>query len=116
MTKAIFMQGNGKNPHLQGRFFAVSVKGHSGYGEEGSDIVCAGISSALRLAECILSKQLGQEIATSVKEGEVNMAVPDTLQGQDAEVCHMVLSALQEYFDQLSSEYPAHLEVHIIVE
>ena len=35
------------------------VKGHSGYAEAGSDIVCAAVTSAVRLVECSLNDVLG---------------------------------------------------------
>ena len=34
-----------------GRINGFAVSGHSGYAEEGSDIVCAAVSSAVKLTE-----------------------------------------------------------------
>ena len=36
-----------------------TCKGHSGYAEAGSDIVCAAITSAIRMTECALNDVLG---------------------------------------------------------
>ncbi len=35
----------------QARIVGFDVQGHSGWGEEGSDIVCAAVTSAIRLVE-----------------------------------------------------------------
>ena len=42
-----------------GRITGVSVKGHSGYAEEGSDIVCAGISTLLITIDQALCSLVG---------------------------------------------------------
>lgn len=35
------------------------VEGHSGYAEEGADIVCAAVSAAVGLTECTINEVLG---------------------------------------------------------
>ena len=40
--------------HLEGeRIVGFTVKGHSGYAEAGSDVLCAAVTSAVRLTECL---------------------------------------------------------------
>ena len=41
------------------RIVGFTVQGHSGYGEAGSDIVCAAVTSAVRLTECAVNDVLG---------------------------------------------------------
>ena len=54
MTTAIF--------HTEGRrITGFTVQGHSGYASEGEDIVCAAVTSAVRLAECAVNDVLGLE-------------------------------------------------------
>ena len=53
-----------------GRITGFSCSGHSGYAEEGSDIVCASVSTAVKLAECTISDVLGERAKTRVKEDE----------------------------------------------
>ncbi|MDD6263411.1 MAG: ribosomal-processing cysteine protease Prp [Clostridiales bacterium] len=38
-----------------GLFCGMESRGHSGYAEEGSDIVCAAVSTAMSVAECYLT-------------------------------------------------------------
>ena len=47
------------------RIVGFTVQGHSGYGEAGSDIVCAAVTSAVRLTECAVNDVLG--LGASVK-------------------------------------------------
>ncbi len=42
-----------------GRIDGFVVEGHSGYAEEGADIVCAAISAAVGLTECTINEVLG---------------------------------------------------------
>ena len=49
------------------RLTGFEVKGHSGYAEAGADIVCAAVTSAVRLVECALNDVLGLEASVKVK-------------------------------------------------
>ena len=53
MTRAVLFED------AAGRITGVSVKGHSGYAEEGSDIVCAGISTLLITIDQALCSLVG---------------------------------------------------------
>jgi len=53
-----------------GRINGFAVSGHSGYAEEGSDIVCAAVSSAVNFAECTINDVLGNHANTKVIEDE----------------------------------------------
>ena len=53
---------------------AFTVQGHSGYAEAGSDIVCAAVTSAVRLAECAVNDVLGLGAAVKVRgKGRVHL-------------------------------------------
>ena len=66
--------------HTDGkRITGFDVKGHSGYAEEGSDIVCAAITSAVRLVDATINDVLG--LAASVKVHEKSAAIEFRLPG-----------------------------------
>ena len=45
--------------HMEGeRIVGFTVQGHSGYADEGSDIICAAVTSAVRLTECAVNLSL----------------------------------------------------------
>ena len=93
--------------HLEGsRIVGFEVKGHSGYAEEGEDIVCAAITSAVRLTECTINDVLGLEAAVKVREKDAAKL------GQTNEsTCQALLTGLMVHFVQLAEEYPEFISV-----
>ena len=94
-----------------GRISGFSCVGHSGYAEAGSDIVCAAVTSALRLAECTVNDVLkaGAEVSVDPDHAAISLALPPSCPRQ-AE-CESVLSGLFLYMRELSKENPNHLTV-----
>ena len=100
--------------HTEGsRIEGFEVQGHSGYATEGEDIVCAAVTSAVRLVDCAINDVLGLEAAVKVREKDasITLKLPAKL-GQTAEsTCQTVLTALMVHFVQLSEEYPENISV-----
>ena len=100
--------------HTEGsRIVSFEVQGHSGYAPEGEDIVCAAVTSAVRLAECAVNDVLGLEAAVKVRQKDAYLALklPAKL-GQTAEsTCQTLMTALMVHFAQLHEEYPDHIIV-----
>ena len=96
-----------------GRLLSFSVKGHSGLADEGEDILCAAITSAVRLTECAVNDVLGLEAAVKVseKDASISLKLPRKLEGEADAVCQTLLTALMLYFVQLQEEYPQHIIV-----
>lgn len=100
--------------HSEGRrLVSFEAQGHSGYAQEGEDIVCAAITSAVRLCECAVNDVLGLQAQVKAREKDAYLALklPNGL-GQTAEsTCQTLLAALMVYLVQLSEEYPDNLTV-----
>ena len=95
------------------RIVGFEVKGHSGYAPEGEDIVCAAITSAVRLTECAVNDVLGLEASVKVKERDasISLRLPGGL-GQTAEsTCQTLLAALMVHMTSLHEEYPDYVLV-----
>ena len=95
------------------RIVGFTVKGHGGLAEEGSDVLCAAVTSAVRLAECAVNDVLGLEAAVKVrqKDAYLSLKLPAKL-GQTAEsTCQTLMTALMVHFAQLHEEYPDHIIV-----
>jgi hypothetical protein len=92
----------------QDRFSGFSCQGHSGYADAGEDIVCAAITSAIRLAECTINDVLNAKAQVQVKEktAEISLQLPAGNPGGDA-----VIEGLFLYLTELSKENPHHLSV-----
>ena len=95
------------------RIVGFDAVGHSGYAEAGEDIVCAAVTSAIRLVECSLNEVMG--IAASLKVSEetaaISLRLPGSLGDTAESTCQTLLAGLMVYLSQLHSEYPDNVEV-----
>ena len=100
--------------HSEGsRIVGFEVKGHSGYAPEGEDIVCAAVTSAVRLTECAINDVLGLEAGVRVKPDKalISLKLPNGLGQQNESTCQTLLTALMLHLSQLQEEYPDHIIV-----
>ena len=100
--------------HLEGsRIVGFEVKGHSGYADEGSDIVCAAVTSAVRLCECAINDVLGLEASVKVrqKDASISLKLPGSLGQTNESTCQALLTALMVHFAELHEEYPENISV-----
>ena len=94
-----------------GRITGFTVSGHSGYGEEGSDIICAAVSTAVQFAECTISDVLGNRVKTKVndKEARITLTLPAVC--EDEEAVQAVLTGMMLTLIELRDQYPDYIEV-----
>ena len=94
-----------------GRINGFTVPGHSGYGEEGSDIVCAAVTTAVQFAECTINDVLGNHCNTKVREDEprITLTLPATCDDEDA--VQAVLTGFMLTMCSLRDDYPDYIEV-----
>ena len=97
----------------ESRIVGFDVQGHSGWGEEGSDIVCAAVTSAIRLVESTVNDVMGLCAAVKVNEREASIALrlPGGLASDAESTCQNLLTGLMVYLAQLHDEYPDNIEV-----
>jgi len=93
-------------PSPQG-FSAVVISGHSGYADEGHDIVCAAVSSAFQLCANGITEVLGEDALVIVNENQTSIALP---QGTQAAAVSF-LSALQLHLSLLQEQYPKNIKL-----
>ena len=93
------------------RVVGFTAQGHSGYAEAGSDIVCAAVTSAIRMTECAVNDVLGLEASVKVREDSVSLRLPGGLSQSNESTCQTLLTALMLYLTELHEEYPQHILV-----
>lgn len=93
------------------RVVGFTAQGHSGYAEAGSDIVCAAVTSAIRMTECAVNDVLGLEASVKVREDSVSIRLPGGLSQSSESTCQTLLTALMLYLTELHEEYPQHILV-----
>ena len=57
------------------RIVGFEIKGHTGHAPAGEDIVCAAVTSAVRLTECTINDVLGLEAAVKVREKDASITL-----------------------------------------
>ena len=100
--------------HTEGsRIVSFEVQGHSGYAPEGEDIVCAAVTSAVRLVETTVNDVLGLAAAVKVREQDasISLRLPGGLDEVTESTCQSLMTGLMVYFAQLHDEYPDNIEV-----
>ena len=98
---------------VEDRIIGFDAQGHSGYGEEGEDIVCAAVTIDVRLVEATVNDVMG--LCASVKVDQQTAAISFRLPGGLAptaeSTCQNLMTGLMVYLAQLHDEYPEHIEV-----
>ena len=84
----------------------VVCKGHTGFGEEGEDILCAGISTLVQSTLLGLLQVVGINVKYKTGEGSLRFTLPDNLsssQRHDADVLlNTMLVALEDFYTEYS--------------
>ena len=95
------------------RITGFASQGHSGDAEEGTDIVCAGITSAIRLVEATVNDVLGLAASVKVRESDASISfrLPGGLAPTAASTCQALMTGLMVYFAELHDEFPDNIEV-----
>ena len=97
----------------ESRIIGFEAKGHSGHACEGEDIVCAAVTSAVRLVEAILNEVMGlcASIKVDEKEALIALRLPGGLSAATENTCQSLLTGLMVYLTELHGEYPENIEV-----
>ncbi len=101
MTKVSFEKSGG-------RICKLVVSGHSGYAEEGSDIVCAAVSSSVNLAASVL-ECAGENFSMNVGKRTATVILEVT----DTELCGTVMEALAKELSAIAADYPDNVKVTV---
>lgn len=91
-----------------GRLCGFDIVGHTGYAEQGKDIVCAGLSLLATACANALESAAGAHPTVRQGDGELHL----TLQADD--VTHdtqLVLQVLRQGVCDLAEQYPEHIRL-----
>ncbi len=93
------------------RIKGFSVSGHSGYGEEGTDIVCAAVSAIVTMAEATINDVCGAKAKVRVKDEQarVTLMLPNSCDEEDS--VQAVLAGMMLTICQMRDDYPDYIEV-----
>lgn len=95
-----------------GRYAGFSVKGHAGYAQEGSDIVCAGIS--VLTTTCVNALEAVAGIAPLVTGGEdgfLEARLPQGITDAQMHDAQVLLGALHQGLSDLADGYGKYIRL-----
>ncbi len=90
-----------------------SVKGHSGYSDEGSDIVCAAVSSAVFMTVNMLTDIYMADANVSVSDDPQNPLISLKL-NCDFENYQKIMQGLLEHLKSLADDYPEYIKLRSV--
>ena len=90
-----------------GRPVGFQITGHSDYGAEGRDIVCAAVSSAAYLTANTITDVLHAEVNVDVADGYMSLRVDE----KSCKVCAVILEGLKLHLQGLEEQYPDDVNV-----
>lgn len=85
------------------------VSGHSDYSEQGSDIVCAAVSSAVYLAANTITDVQRINAEVTERDGFMSLKLPHN----EAKNAYVVLAGLELHLTALSEQYNKYIKVKI---
>ena len=100
--------------HMEGdRVVSFLVEGHSGLAQSGEDILCAAVTSAVRLVECAVNDVLGLEASVKARSdrASISLKLPGGLGQTNESTCQTLLASLMLYLTELHEEYPDNIIV-----
>ena len=97
----------------EGRIIGFDAVGHADHDEEGEDLVCAAVTSTVRLVETIVNDVMG--LCASVKvceqDATISFRLPGGLSETAEATCQNVMVGMMVYLAELHDEYPENIEV-----
>ena len=91
--------------NIRGESAAFTVKGHSGFADEGEDVICAAVSSAAYLTANTITDVLGVNADIEVEEGFMHLSFSGSSAAGD------LVKGLKLHLEQLSAQYPDFVKV-----
>lgn len=97
MIKATFYKSGGC-------FRGFEISGHSGYGEEGNDIICASVSSAAYMTVNTITDVIGQEAEITVEDGYMKVVT-----NSDSAEIQMLYKGFLLHVKSLAEDYKGYI-------
>ena len=85
-----------------------SIRGHAGYSDDGNDIVCASVSSAIQFASNLITECFNTEASVSVVGETINLLLTGS-NNRDSAV--KVIEALHLHLNLLAEDYEGTIKI-----
>ena len=96
------------------RITGFSIKGHSGYAEEGSDIVCAGISALVITIENALCQLVKlSPVERGGEDGFLEVILHEKMTDKQMQDAQLLLSTLHIGLENIAQAYPDYVRLTV---
>ncbi|KYO64757.1 ribosomal-processing cysteine protease Prp [Thermovenabulum gondwanense] len=96
---------------LKGNIAGLEIKGHAGYADYGSDIVCAAVSALAETAILGVKKIAAVNANTVKKEGLVRIEIPEVLPEENRYRVNIILRTITAGLEDLAKTYPEYVRL-----
>lgn len=86
---------------------SLDIRGHAGFAQSGSDIVCAGVTSAVQLTADGITEVVGCGADVTVEEDCIHI----TLLGDIPPAAFQMMEALYLHLEILREQYPQNIQI-----
>ena len=93
------------------RITGFAVSGHSGYAENGSDIVCAAVSAVVTMAEATINDVCGAKAKVRVKNDDARITLTLPASCDEEDTVQAVLAGMMLTLCSIRDDYPDYIEV-----
>lgn len=93
-----------------GQLLGFELSGHSGYAEQGEDIVCAAVSSAAYMTANTILEVLKVSAFTDIAEAKMTVRIPF----KNVATCRDILSGFKLHMISLEEQYPEFISVNYL--
>ena len=96
-----------------GHIVEVECKGHAGYGVEGEDVVCAGLSAIIQTALLGLLQvaKIQVKYSSDAKSGNLKIKLPDNLTEKEQTAADIILETMMCGVSDLREGYSDYIDI-----
>ena len=95
-----------------GKIIGLSASGHSGYAEEGSDIICSAVSAIVQTAALGVDRVAGVKPRVLLMErGQVRLEVDNPADRETARVVQAILATVVVGLEELAAAYGKYVTI-----
>jgi hypothetical protein len=94
-----------------GSISSMKIDGHSGYAEQGADIICSAVSVTAYTAAGALEDLAGLKGCYSESSGQMTISLPDGMDSRQAETAAIIMETTAIGFKQIELSYGKYVSV-----
>jgi len=97
--------------YRQGRPVGFDASGHTGYAQQGSDIVCSAVSAVTQTAVLGLTQVLGIQVGLDMEDGRLYCILGEECEGAQLEQAQVILCTMEAGLNAIKEEYGKFLKI-----